>query len=94
MKNELDDNSLEVIIDLLYQTKYRWISDIEEVFSSITFPYTISLLALVIGMIGNKNQIPILWKAFHILDENGSYTQGPLLGLSLIWGKEHGIPID
>lgn len=94
LKKEIDDHILEFIIDLLYQTKDHWISEIETIISSITFPYTISLLSLILGMNGNTKKIPLLWKAFHILNENYSYTQGALLGLSLTWDKEHGISID
>ena len=81
-------------VNLLYRTKNRWISEIEMILSLITIPYSISLIALILGMIGNKNQIPLLWKTFHILEEHELYIQGPLLGLSLIWDKEHGINID
>jgi len=91
---EIDEMILEFIIDFLYQTKKRWIKEIENTLANITIPYAISLLSVILGLVGNKDQIPLLWKAYHILDENGSYTQGPLLGLSLIWDKEHGIPID
>ena len=51
---------------------------------SIEYPYTLSLVYLLLGFIGGSEAIRPVWNYYHFLREKypeESYDQGPLLAL-------------
>lgn len=84
LKNNRSDFFAEVAIKALHKSKINYSKQILDIFDEIQDPYTLSIVNLLLGFIGPKESIQLVWKHYHAF--KGAYPsdtldQGPLFGL-------------
>ncbi len=84
LRNNESDFFAETAIKVLHKSKTNYSKQIMEIIGEIKDPYTLSLVDLLLGFIGPKETIQMVWQhyqAFKIAYPLDTFDQGPLFGL-------------
>ena len=85
LKNKPNDTFIELAMKIIYDSKIDFSLDLLKLIRlPIKNAYALSLVCLLLGMIGSKDNIKPLWDCYHFFKErypHESYAQGPLIGL-------------
>ncbi len=84
IKTTGNDVFIENVVKLLAKSKNNYSKELLEMFSSIKYPYTLSLICVLLGFIGDEDVIPLMYDKYIEFKEYypaENYNQGPLLAL-------------
>jgi hypothetical protein len=86
LKDNQDEHFLEVAIHVLYDAAVLKNVELEKnvisMMDQTCSPYTLSLLAVLLGLVGSEYVVPQIWRAFWFLRAiKSKYYNGPLLAL-------------
>ncbi len=91
LKDNQDETYVELAIKIIYKSKGDWSVPLLENLKSINDLYTLSLVCLLLGLLGSREAIQLVWNFYHYLKENyfnRDYEQGPLLALYELYEKK------
>lgn len=92
LKDNDDDLFAEFGIIAIKNSKENYSTQLIKILPSIKYPYTLSLVCLVLGFIADKEAIQPTWDCFHFFRKEypqEKFEQGPLL--ALLEFKERGV---
>lgn len=84
LTNNRNDAFAELAVEVLYESKVDCGFQLLEILDSIEDPYTSSLVCLLLGLIGTRDEIQRIWNYYHFFKDqyaHETYDQGPLLAL-------------